>query len=404
MVRLARTLVTVAVVAAVVAVPATSVALTAPADAVSAAAVQENGTEPTPNGTEPTPNGTDEADDERNLTGDNETSIVDSNESAAAEAGLANATDDGDEAGANETAPSMQAYNGTYRTDGATGVYDHVLVTSRNGTLQIFARNTTVATEAGTVTLHNTFVAIGDDLSARELGATYEELAGAFANDTDARANVSAVTTNETVNATENETAEVDVGNATATAGPQLDDLALSPLGDALAAELPDAVLERQVRVKADLANVRTNDTATTYRDVFLRGTFAELLEGEANATRPTPERANATEATFEREYFEVSDLEAPDSLTADGTYRINATVTNPGGDDGAEEVSLRIAGERLAQELVRLEPGASTNVSFQADLGDADLGPGTYELGIYAFADGETAVVTLGEGTRTAN
>lgn len=362
--------------------------------------------------------------DEGNLTGENETAVVEANESATREANLTNQTEAGpdqpERRAANQTFPARQTSNGTFQVDGATGVYDYAVVTARNGTVQLFVRNMTVATDNGTTTMLNTFVAIGDNLSQQELRRIDEGLRQTFENDTAAdrqvEANVSAVTVNETVNATAmNETVNAttpngtvnataanetrQAGNDTATAAsPQVRDLGLTPLANALASDLPDSALEQQSRVKVDVANVRANDTARTYRNVLLRGTLRDILDGQAETAEPTANRTADTDVQFERTYFDVSNLEAPDSVGVGETFQVSATVTNNGSDAGAEEVSLRIAGEQQQQELVRLEPGESTTVSFGTNLGSLDLSPGVYRHGVYAFGDSETAMVTVEE------
>lgn len=368
---------------------------------------QENATDGTQNESEnetETPTET-TPEDVRNLTGDNQTAILAGNESAIAEANLTNATANETD---DETLPSQQNRNGTFVVDGVTGVYDYAVVTARHGSLQLFVRNATIATQNGTATAYNTFVAIGDDLSAVQLRVLENALREPFGNATAQEvSNVSAVTLNDTANATGAETTPTptngtDQGNATGTA-PQLADLALAPLGDALAAELPGPVLDQQVRVKADLVNVRTNDTVTTHRDVLLRGTLAEVLQGEAETADPEMDRTNDTEVTLERTYFDVSNLSAPETVGSDETYQVNATVVNNDEEDGAEEVSLRIAGEQVDQRLVRLDAGESTTVSFEVDVSELDLRPGTYEHGVYAFADSATAIVEIQENATAA-
>lgn len=347
--------------------------------------------------------------DVRNLTGDNQTAILAGNESATAEAGLRNAT--ANRTAAEERLPSRQMRNGTFAVEDTVGIYDYAVVTARNGTLQLFVRNATIATPNGTVTMHNTFVAIGDNLSAPQLRALDDLLQRPYENATaSAAANVSPVTTNETAlgNETAAETANATAGvNATDTAnatasGPQLADLALGPLADALAENYSDPVLDQQTRVKADLANVRSDGEVTTYRNVLLRGTLSEVLQGQAATADREAADENETEVVIEREYYDVSNLSAPETVQVGETYTVSATVSNPGEDDGAEEVALVVAGERVDQRLVRLDAGESTTVSFEADPSAYDLGPGTYQHGVAAFADTETAVIEL-QGNATS-
>lgn len=331
--------------------------------------------------------------DVRNLTGDNQTAILAGNESAAVEAGLANVT-----------LPSQQNRNGTLRVDGTTGVYDYAVVTAKNGTLQLFVRNTTIATTNGTATVHNAFVAIGDNLSRPQLRVLHDALRAPFERaGVHTLANVSAVTPNETVNATTTETTTANVtnqANATVATGPQLDDLALGPFGQALATAYEDPVLDQQVRMKAGLVNVRMGERTVTYRNVLLRGTLREILTGQANTTERDVATTNDTEVMFEREYFDVTSLEAPDAMAPGQTYRINATVTNRGEESGAEEVSVKLAGEALDQQLVRLDANESTTVSFQVDPSELGLQVGTYELGVYAFANNATTIVEVRQNT----
>ncbi len=345
-------------------------------------------------------------DEERNLTGDNETSIVTGNESARREAGLANVTDEpATEPEGNQTFQARQEFNGTFQIGNATGVYDHAVMTGRNGSINIFVRNMTIATNNETTTLLNTFIAIGNNQSRQDLSQLSTVLAGEL-NDT---APPPAEGTIEPVGLTETEPDERAAGEDTpgetpqvpppgTQSNPELRELGLTDPAAELSESLPAQVLDTYTRVKVDVANVRQNDTVHTYRNVVYRGTLREVLTGQAATGVVQTNETGDANVTFEREYFRVTNLDVPATVTLGESYQVNATVVNRGDDDGAEEVAYKIAGEQQGEQLVRLDGNESTTVSFEVTVSQGDIEPGTHEHGVYAFAHSETGVVSVNQ------
>jgi PKD repeat protein len=86
---------------------------------------------------------------------------------------------------------------------------------------------------------------------------------------------------------------------------------------------------------------------------------------------------------------FAVSDLAAPGSAIAGETVNVSASVSNTGGQEGAETVSLALDGTAVASQSVTLAPGASTTVSFDLDTSGLAAGSHTYTV---AAGDGEAS------------
>ena len=330
--------------------------------------------------------------------------------------------------------------NGTFRFDGATLTVENVLLTDRNGTLQLFVKNATVVGENATTTVLNARIAIGRNLSDSEVRRHYRAIVRALANastpvdaanattpdavvPTPATATPGTATPTPDANATRTGTGtpagtatktETAAGNATER--PQVDDLRVRPVTGRLAARLPPAVLDTPTLVTADVARVRTDTATRTYRSVVLRGTLREVLTGGAATTLPERNRptaaetgtpvangaatatgtATATDTGVRHSSFDVTDLRAPENATVDAAFNVTATVSNPGSEVGYEQVNYEILGERVAAERIRLEPGASRNVTFRVNLGPLPLEPGEYVHGVYGFRDSATATIEL--------
>ena len=99
---------------------------------------------------------------------------------------------------------------------------------------------------------------------------------------------------------------------------------------------------------------------------------------------------------------FEVSELNAPNVTEPNGELTVTATVTNPGEREATQVVQYRFAGARLGQELVTLEGGESTTVTFTTTV--PDLSGGEYVHGVFTRDTGAVTTITVPESFTLTN
>jgi len=95
---------------------------------------------------------------------------------------------------------------------------------------------------------------------------------------------------------------------------------------------------------------------------------------------------------------FEVSNLDVPESASADESVRVFVDVTNNGTDNDTQRIELRVDGLAVESTDVTLDPGASGALVFT--FGTRGLSPGDHTVGVYSDDDSETATMTVGEGS----
>jgi cytochrome c oxidase assembly protein Cox11 len=132
----------------------------------------------------------------------------------------------------------------------------------------------------------------------------------------------------------------------------------------------------------------------------YAHGVFSE--NGNATATievdddEPAPEPAS----------FDVSNLDAPASVTQGDTIDVSAEVTNTGEETDTKTVEFRVDlnqdgtlsdEEALTSQEIELEPGETETVTF-SDLDTSPLAAGTYTHGVFTDDDSETAEITVEE------
>ncbi|MFB6079792.1 MAG: CARDB domain-containing protein [Haloferacaceae archaeon] len=93
---------------------------------------------------------------------------------------------------------------------------------------------------------------------------------------------------------------------------------------------------------------------------------------------------------------FEVSNLQAPDTVRADEIAVVTATVTNPNEEADTQSVAYRVGGDVVDRTRVALDAGASTTVEFHLDATTVD--PGTYVHGVYTDEGGQVAELTVAD------
>ncbi|MDS0279519.1 dockerin type I domain-containing protein [Halomicroarcula sp. S1AR25-4] len=135
---------------------------------------------------------------------------------------------------------------------------------------------------------------------------------------------------------------------------------------------------------------------------VFDEGGTGYDVTGTNDATldvvgdQPAPDPAN----------FEVSNLQAPASVTQGDAIDVSATVENTGGETATKAVEFRvdtdgddsIADESaVASQDVQLDAGASTTVEF-TDIDTSGLSTGTVTHGVATPDDTATATITIEE------
>ena len=107
---------------------------------------------------------------------------------------------------------------------------------------------------------------------------------------------------------------------------------------------------------------------------------------------------------------FQLSNLDAPTTVTQGDTIDVSADVENTGGQTATKAVEFRvdtdgdgdIADEdALVDQSVELAPGATETVTF-ADVDTGSLEPGTYTHGVVTADDSATATITVEEPAPT--
>ena len=101
---------------------------------------------------------------------------------------------------------------------------------------------------------------------------------------------------------------------------------------------------------------------------------------------------------------FQVSNLDAPSTVTRGESITVSADVRNTGEQEGTQTVSFRVdtsgngeieADEALASHEVTLGAGETTTVSFDG-LDTEPLAPGDYLHGVFSADDAATATITV--------
>lgn len=93
--------------------------------------------------------------------------------------------------------------------------------------------------------------------------------------------------------------------------------------------------------------------------------------------------------------YFEVSDLDPTDATVEPGeTIDVSATVANTGGEEGEQDVEVRVDGDALDTESLTLESDGEETVSFA--VATDDLETGEYTHGVHSADDGQTGTLTV--------
>ena len=104
---------------------------------------------------------------------------------------------------------------------------------------------------------------------------------------------------------------------------------------------------------------------------------------------------------------FDITEFEAPDSITETESYAVNATVENVGNATDTRTVAYRIAedseditdAEETATANVSLEPGEIETIPFELDPPEEnDLTPGPHNHGLFTPAANATAPVAVVE------
>jgi|GEM_PF-3469797 len=109
------------------------------------------------------------------------------------------------------------------------------------------------------------------------------------------------------------------------------------------------------------VAEKADGDSKTFMNDTVAVSVTEEAAPGEAN--------------------FEVSDLEAPGTVTQGDNVTVTATIENTGDAEATQTVEYRFAGDVLAEEEVTLAGGENQTVEFTVPV---DAEPGTYTHGVY--------------------
>ncbi|MFW6018484.1 MAG: DUF7282 domain-containing protein, partial [Halapricum sp.] len=97
---------------------------------------------------------------------------------------------------------------------------------------------------------------------------------------------------------------------------------------------------------------------------------------------------------------FEVTELDAPSTVTQGDDVTASATVENTGDVEGTQTVEFRFDGETVAEEEITLEPGESVSDEFTVSTEGVDAG--TYTHGLYTDDDSQTAQLTIEEEPTT--
>jgi hypothetical protein len=139
-------------------------------------------------------------------------------------------------------------------------------------------------------------------------------------------------------------------------------------------------------------------DTATLSPGTYTHG----VATTDDSATAEITIEAPPTPANFQ-----VSNLDAPSSVTAGDPIDVSATVKNTGEQAGTQTVEFRLdgdqdgtldAGETLATQSVSLDAGETQTVTF-SDLDTSGLS-GEYAHGVFTDDDSATATLTVEEPT----
>lgn len=160
--------------------------------------------------------------------------------------------------------------------------------------------------------------------------------------------------------------------------------------GDVTDLSVPDGA--RNVQILYGVAAVES-DGETVYRDADLQATFGEptrLAQGNATAGPETP--------------FEVTNFSAPDNVSVEESFTVNATVTNPGTEPGVESIHYVFAGIVVQREVVELDPGESRTITFDVDAGDTGVESGRYTHAVKAFDSTRLAEIRLVAGGQNAS
>ncbi|WP_303645295.1 CARDB domain-containing protein, partial [Salinirubrum litoreum] len=153
-----------------------------------------------------------------------------------------------------------------------------------------------------------------------------------------------------------------------------------------------DGETDLSLEAAGDNEEILVFDESGTGYDVT--GTTGATLTVEADDPTPEPDPAN----------FQVSNLDAPATVTQGDTIDVSATVTNDGDETATKTVEFRVdangdglgdAGDVVLGEDVELAGGESTTVTFE-DVDTSGLSPGTYTHGVVTPDDSVTAQITV--------
>ncbi|MFC4357795.1 CARDB domain-containing protein [Halobium salinum] len=136
------------------------------------------------------------------------------------------------------------------------------------------------------------------------------------------------------------------------------------------------------------------SDRITTWRVLSGDGATVRTLDLSQSVTiSPGP---CAADEPVDPASFELSGLDAPDSVTQGETATVTATVENAGGSAGAQSVEFAVDGEVVDSREVGLDAGTSESVSFGVDT--ADLDPGDHEVRVSTDNDSASTRLTVEE------
>jgi hypothetical protein len=95
-----------------------------------------------------------------------------------------------------------------------------------------------------------------------------------------------------------------------------------------------------------------------------------------------------------EIESFGVSDLTAPESVTAGESVSVNATVTNPNEFATEQPVQFRFNGNLIETQNVALDGNSSATIGFTVET--TGIAPGTYIHSVFTIDFGQDALITI--------